>query len=217
MRTYLEAIFVAGGYMLALLLSGCDMGGAQPERTGGTATRGAADFATRRIEDVSLTQVQPIADRVFRSYFRLDGASSTATDLVAFPSDVTREERAGAAPSGGTEPSAGNPPPRETIGDVVGLAPRRYRRLAELRLAAAGNGVTTQVRVMLQRFVTTERTAFSRERGDDRPTDTPIDRLGSTATTSREEWRDYRRDRVMEREILNAIQTGLTTTQPSGG
>jgi len=204
------------GCLWAVVLSGCDTG-AGPERAAAGRTRGAADFATRPFEGVSLTELRPVAERVFRSYFRMDAASSSATEWVAFPTNIDPREPAGpnVEPTALTEDTAAEERPRETMGDVIGLAPRRYRRTAEMRLVPDQDRVVVQVRVGIQRLTTTERAAFARERGDDRPTDTAIDRLGPTSPATREEWRDYRRDRGLEQEILNAIQAGLATTQPA--
>lgn len=210
---YRRLIIAAGS--LTLILAGCETDNNSPERTGTPRARATADFATRRIEGTGLGNIRPVAARVFNSYFRVDTTVSSATDLLAFPTDVAAPE-----PTGGEAPVAettSERPPRETVGDVIGVSPRRYRRLAELRLVAAGDATLVQVRVMFQRLTTAERTAFARERGDDRPTDTAIDRLGPTSTNSREEWRDYRRDRKLEQEILNAVQSGLTATQPAAG
>jgi hypothetical protein len=202
---------------LALALTGCDMTATQPERTGAGATRArsANDFAGRRLENVDLAVVQPVAERVFRSYFRLDPNASSATDLVAVPADVATREPAAAGAEVAAE-APGGPRPKDTIGDYLGIAPRRYRRVAELRLTPSEDGVLTQVSVRFQRLTTTERTAFARERGDDRPTETPIDHMGPTSPTPREEWQDDgRRDRYMEQKILNDIQADLPTTNPA--
>jgi hypothetical protein len=216
MNTAMKRTLATAGWTLMLAMIGCDGGTASTERTGTPRARATTDFASRRIDAAGLAEVQPVADRVFRSYFRIDTTVSSATDLVAFPTDVKSQEVAGRA----EEPAAETPgerPPRDTVGDVIGVSPRRYRRLAELRLAVTGNGVVAQVRVMFQRLTTAERTAFARERGDDRPTDTAIDRLGPGSPAAREEWRDDRRDRKLEQEILGAIQAGMAATQPAGG
>lgn len=203
------------GLVCAVGLAGCDMAG-QPERAATLRTRGGGDFASRPFEGVDLAQLQPVAERVFRSYFRVDPAASSDVEWVAFPTDISAREPDGpderpAPPPGETE--AGERP-RETMGDVIGVAPRRYRRTAEMRLVPGQNRVVVQVRVGTQRLTTTERAAFARERGDDRPTDTAIDRLGPASPAAREEWRDYRRNRGLEQEILDAIQAGLAGIQP---
>lgn len=214
MNNVMTRALALGGWAMILVLAGCDGSSASTERTGTPRARATTDFASRRIDGTSLTDVQPIAERVFRSYFSIDRTVSSGTDLVAFPTDAKVREVGGR----GEEPvaeEAGEPAPRDTVGDVIGVSPRRYRRMAELRLSATGNGVMAQVRVMFQRLTTAERTAFARERGDDRPTDTAIDRLGPETSAPREEWRDDRRDRKVEQEILNAIQAGVATTRPA--
>ena len=166
MRTSMKRAAVAG-CLWAVVLSGCDTG-AGPERAAAGRTRGAADFATRPFEGVSLTELRPVAERVFRSYFRMDAASSSATEWVAFPTNIDPREPAGpnVEPTALTEDTAAEERPRETMGDVIGLAPRRYRRTAEMRLVPDQDRVVVQVRVGIQRLTTTERAAFARERGD---------------------------------------------------
>lgn len=214
MNNVTKRTFALSGWAMILIVAGCDGGTASTERTGAPRVRATTDFASRRIDGAALADVRPIADRVFRSYFNVDRTISSETDLVAFPADVKSSEVAGRGEEPATE-EAGESAPRNTVGDVIGVSPRRYRRIAELRLSATGSGVMAQVRVMFQRLTTTERTAFARERGDDRPTDTAIDRIGPTSSTPREEWRDDRRDRKVEQEILNAIEAGMATTRPA--
>ncbi|MHC4442294.1 MAG: hypothetical protein ACYTA5_06825 [Planctomycetota bacterium] len=60
-----------------------------------------------------------------------------------------------------------------------------------------------------QRLETAERASFAEQRGDDRPSDTPIDRLGSTSTYRQEDWIDVSRDRKTELMILDAIRKQL--------
>lgn len=181
---------------LALVLAGCSAQGEGAERT---SARPASDsqFASRRIASISLQQVQPVADRVFREHFRIDAGSSSANTWIARPAEAPDQERRG------------------QVTDAFAVTPRRKRRLAELRLRPEGEGVVVQCRVLIQRLTVSERAAFSRERGDDRPTDTPIDRQGPSSIQSREEWTDAGRDRVTEQQILGTIQERLSTTRPA--
>lgn len=218
MQTRLRHAAAAGWFLLLVILAGCDMAG-QPERAATARAGRASDFASRPFEGVELAQIQPLAERVFRSYFRLDPAASAATHFVAFPSGIDARGPAvpGEGPAVPAEEAGAEDRPRETVGDIIGVAPRRYRRVAEMRLLPGEDRVLVQVRVAVQRLSTTERAAFARERGDDRPTDTAIDRLGPASPAAREEWREYRRDRGMEREVLDAIQAGLSPVPPAGG
>ena len=161
------------------------------------APRKLGDSASRRIDGVTVAQVEPIADQVFRTHFRLDQAASTASVLTARPADAPDLEQRGQS------------------GDMLSITPRRKRRLAELRLNTETGGVLVQVRVMTQRLSTAERTAFAHQMGDDRPSEGGLDHGPSAGGQPREEWVDWRRDRKLEDEILSEIQSNFTTTRPA--
>ncbi|GMV98361.1 MAG: hypothetical protein AMXMBFR83_27110 [Phycisphaerae bacterium] len=183
----------------ALLAAGCSEpigGGAGPS---GSGRWRIGDYASRRLPGVTLSAAQPVAEDVFSTRFRIDPDQSTGDVLVARPADAPDLEQSGQS------------------GDLLNITPRRKRRLAELRLVPEGGTVVVQVRVMAQRLSTAERAAFAGTHGEDRPTDTAIDRRGATSTSAREEWVDWRRDRRLEEEILREIQGAFTATQPAGG
>lgn len=190
---------IGAGLMLGVLLAagGCTETSESTARTSAAAGRRPGEYASRRLPGVSLAQAQPVADQAFRMHFRVDPTVSTASVLVAYPAEAPELEQSGQA------------------GDVLSITPRRKRRVAELRLASEGATLVVQIRVMTQRLSTTERAAFAGTRGDDRPTQTAIDRQGPASPDAREEWVDWRRDRKVEEEILREIQLTFAETQPA--
>ena len=182
---------------LALLAAvGCESG-----RSGSSMAdrpvRRPGDFASRWVPDTTLETVRPVAAEVFRSSFRIDTDRSTGDMLVSRPAEATDKVRA------------------ERVRDVLGR-PNRHRRIALLRLNQDGSSVMLQCQVRLERLDTAEQAAFARERGDDRPSDTPIDRLGADAPKARQEWVYVQRDRQAEAQILEAVVRRLAATQPAG-
>jgi hypothetical protein len=174
----------------ALLLAGCS---SSMEGTKSQVSRSAGS-ASRKIPGVSLAEVQPVAERIFRQHFRIDQAASGAGLLVAQPQEVTRE---------------GQP---ERVRDILGGSHARHRYLAELRLNQQGPDVLVRCVVQTQRLETSERAAFRNERGQDVPNDTPIQRIGPTSADNREEWVGVKRDRELEQVILMSI---AETVQPA--
>ncbi len=170
--------------MTAMLLSGCsgstDWSPTSVSRAGGAAGR--------RIANTDVAAVQPVAERVFRQHFKIDASSSGPGLMVAQPQEMTAT----------VQP--------ERVRDLLAGARGRHRYLAELRLNQQGPDVLLRCVVQMQRLETAERAAFSSQRGDDRPTDTPIDRLGATSADNREEWVSGKRDRQLELEILATIE-----------
>ncbi len=187
MRNQTVTSIAALATLAALLAAGCS----SPVRTGPTVSR-AAGASSRQIPNVTLAEVQPISEQVFRQRFRLNSAASGPGLIVAQPQEVTGEAH------------------RERVRDVLGGIGTRHRRLAELRLDQQGPNVLLRCTVQTQRLETSERAAFSAQRGgDDRPTETPIDRLGAASADYREEWGPAKRDRELEQEILKAIEEAL--------
>jgi hypothetical protein len=138
-----------------------------------------------------------VAAEVFRSSFRMDTDRSTGDMLVSRPTEAADKVRT------------------ERVRDVLGR-PTRHRRIALVRLSQDSSSVLMQCQVRLERLDTAEQAAFARERGDDRPSDTPIDRLGADAPKARQEWVYVQRDRQAEAQILEAVVRRLAATQPAG-
>ncbi len=159
--------------------------------------RGRGDSASRLVPNATLDTIRPVASRVFRSAYRLDPDRSTGTMLVSRPVEAAGEQHG------------------ERIRDVLGR-PNRHRRLATLGMSQDGTAVMLQCQVRIERLDTTEQAAFARNRGDDRPNDTPIERLGVDAPSAREEWVYVSRDRQAEADILDAIASHFAPTRPAG-
>ena len=147
--------------------------------------------ASQRLLNVGSETVRPIADKVFRTYFRVDPRSSSPNNWISRPAEVRREAK----------------PVR--LRDRLTASPSRRRQVAELRIVQKGTDVLAICRVRNQRLETAERASFAEQRGDDRPSDTPIDRLGATSTYRQEDWVDVSRDRKTETMILDAIRRQL--------
>jgi hypothetical protein len=173
--------------LAVMILTGCSTT-AEMSRTGVNAAGGVS---SRRLGGTSAAAVQPVAERVFRQHFKIDAAASGAGLLVAQPQEVTAEM------------------PAEGVREVLSGARRRHRYLAELRINQQGEDVLLRCIVQTQRLETSERAAFSTQRGEDRPTETPIDRMGPSSADNREEWVPSKRDRTLEQEILTAIQQAI--------
>jgi hypothetical protein len=151
----------------------------------------AGDWSRRSLLDVELEQVRPVAARVFRRHFRIDTDASTGNRLVSTPTEYQdRDQR--------------------RLRDVLGPTRSQHRKLCELLMFQEGPSVLVQTRVQTQRLETPERAAFARQRGDDRPTDTPIDRPGGTSPARQQEWVNVGRDRDLEQRILDDIVMEIT-------
>lgn len=147
--------------------------------------------ASQRLANVNSETVRPIADRVFRTYFKVDPQLSSSDVWMSHPEEVRKEG----------EPAR--------LRDTWKASSSRQRCIAELRLVQRGTDVLATCRVRNQRLETAERASFAEQRGDDRPKDTPIDRLGATSTYRQEDWVDVSRDRKTESMILEAIRKQL--------
>jgi len=184
--------WLPGAALAALLATGCS----SPLESGATVSR-AAGSAGRRIANVNLSEAQPVAERVFRQRFRIDSAASGPGLIVSQAQEVNTEAQP------------------QQMRDVLG-GKARHRRVAQLRLDQQGPDLLLRCIVQTQRLETSERAAFSGQRGDDRPTDTPIDRLGAASADNREEWGAGKRDRELEQEILRAVEEALRpASQPT--
>jgi len=166
------------------------------ESVGQRTARRSGDSASRHMLDTSIDAVRTTAIRVFRQDFRLDSDASTDNVFVSKPVELT------------------DYPHRERVRDVLG-SPNRHRQIATLWLSQDGPHVMIRCQVRIQRLDTVERAAFAHHRGDDRPTETPIDQVGGTSPNTREEWVPLGRDRPIEARILDTIvqqlaEPGLT-------
>ncbi len=183
------------GLLAAIGVGGCTAPG---DRSGASAQREATDFASRHLLNVAPAEVESVARRIFMSHFRINPDASTGDTLVSLPTETEGRGQ------------------RKSIRDTLAVSPNRQRQRAELRLRPQGGNVLVLVSVQTQRLDTAERAAFARERGDDRPTETPIEREGPTSPSAREEWVNIGRDRKLEQQILSEIEQAITTTRPAG-
>lgn len=108
-----------------------------------------------------------------------------------------------------------------SVGDVLG-APRRVRKVAEVRVEPDGTDVNIWCRVTVEQDETDAHQLFVQDQGlSDIPSDTPSDREGSATAQQNTIWRLKGRDRQLERQIRLAIEelldrpasTGHTDTQ----
>lgn len=174
------------GAILTMALTGCDA----TSREGGAIQRASRnEFASRRIIG-TMNEVQPVAERVFRSHFLIDAEASSTDHLVSRPTEVEGRGEA------------------HNIRDRIRLSPSRQRQTAEMRIEPDGPAVAVRVSVRSQRLETAERASFAGQRGDDRP-NTAIDRPGPGGVDNREVWVSAGRDIATEREVLNEVQTSL--------
>ncbi|UCD30040.1 MAG: hypothetical protein JSV03_06070 [Planctomycetota bacterium] len=167
------------------IISGC---AAERERVERNVDRSPANSASQRFTNKDFNTIRSIAQRIFRQYYRVDPRKSSENAWISYPTEVTE---------------TGQP---QRLRDTLTAFPSRRRCIAELRIVEKGPDVLAVCRVRIQRLDTTERAAFTEHRGDDRPTDTPIDRLGATSANTREDWVETIRDRKAERMLLDSIQ-----------
>lgn len=174
--------------VLSLLLVGCETFNSTRAPLPPTS-----DSASRVIGMTAPVQVAPVARQVLAGHFRINQEASSQFDLISLPKEMTD--------------TTGEP---QRVRDVLAATPNRKRQVARLWLERNGPDTMLFCRVIIQRLDTSERAAFQRSRGDDRPFDTPIDREGAASVNEeRQDWTDVGRDRRTENLILNSIQEQL--------
>jgi len=99
--------------------------------------------------------------------------------------------------------------------DAVGYR-NRMRRTAALVIGERETGCVAKCRVRVQRLDTADHRVFRRnEQFGDVPNETPIDRGAAVSTRQDQVWTDMPRDRALERQILNLLQS-RTSGEASG-
>lgn len=84
--------------------------------------------------------------------------------------------------------------------------PVAVRRIAEFRVHPMGDSVRVYCRVVVQqRLVGAERMYLRQAPISDLPGETPIERGAATTGKQNEVWRTVRRDKVRERQIMDAL------------
>ena len=146
------------------------------------------NYGMMRIESASRAEVMPAAEQAVREHFRIATTDRAAGLIEAQPregSEAGRTRRAG---------------------DVLG-AQRRVRRVAEVRVMDADEGVNVFCKVLIQQYESDERRLFVREHAlSDAPTETPAADEAATSAEQNATWRTCGRDKVLERQILQAIE-----------
>lgn len=168
---------------LGFALAGCTMSDAVVRRI---APPGGA--SSQRFTGIDASKAAAAADRAFRQYFDVDRDASGPRLWVSRPAEMTKEEKAE---------------------NSLSRRSQRHRRIAELQLLTQGGDVVVRCQVRIERFSSTERAAFAAQRGDDRPTDTPINQAHGGSAGSREEWVRAGRDRRTEQLVLSSINRSL--------
>ena len=175
---------------VGLILTGCATSGALMRRL---VPPGGA--SSQRLIGIDTSQAAGAADRAFRQYFQVNRDASGPNLWVSRATEMTKEEK--------KEHS-------------LARRSQRHRRIAELELLPQGNDVVVRCQVRIERFSSTERAAFAGQRGDDRPTETPIDHMHGGSTRRQEEWVRAGRDRRTEQLILGSIGRSLGIENPRG-
>lgn len=102
------------------------------------------------------------------------------------------------------------------ISESVG-APLRARKVAEVRLRRHDSDIEVLCRVFVQENTTDAVRMLTREHGVyDQPYDTPADREAGTTRAQNTVWRNRRRDRSTERQLMASIREIVekSATQP---
>jgi hypothetical protein len=187
----MKAIALLSAGLVALLSAGCS-----------SPSPSELNYSVRTIPSVSRQAALEAARQAVQEHFRVDVLDSTAGVVTSLPTESWEKGRSG------------------RVGDVLGT-PRRMRRIAEVRVREAGNGVRVWCKVRVQEYETDERRLFMREHDDDDyPTETPAQRDAATLAEQNATWRDRPRDKVLERQILQAIvehTTPRSAAAPAAG
>lgn len=184
-------IVLCGLGILGAISSGCTAPGSV---TSGRAT----NYHIRRLPAAEFDAAFDAGLAALREYdFRIDQSSRSAGVIVSRPSEKTIR--------GGTG----------RIGDEVLRSSNRVRRIAEIGIVRAGEGISARCKVLMERLDTGDYRAFRRERaGSDIPAETPIEVDGGTVGDQREVWTFVRRDLNLERQLLAALAERVSGTAP---
>jgi hypothetical protein len=187
----MKTIALLGAGVVALLSAGCS-----------SPPPSELNFSVRSIESVSREAGFAAAQRAVQEHFRIDVVDPAAGVVTSHPTETSEPGQSG------------------RVGDVLG-APRRVRRTAEVRVRETGTGVRVWCKVRVQEYESDERRLFVREYDDsDSPTETPAQRDAATLAEQNATWRERPRDKVLERQILEAVvehATSPTGAAPAAG
>lgn len=182
-----SARLASGLFLCCTILAGCDNLVSTPGRD---PHERPTEFSSIIISDAPATAARAAAIQVLKEHFRIDTEASSAWVLRTQPRDTTAHA------------DKETPRVREMLSGRSG----RRRQSSTIELVQRGPDVLVLCQVRVERLETTERTAFSVQRGDDRPSEvTAKERASMADTRTRDEWVNVGRDRQLEREILTAI------------
>ncbi len=150
-------------------------------------------FQRQRLADVSYQVAFDAAAQALGERFHVSHRDA-ATGVIRGESRRTADDR-------DPEPADVRP-----LSAPLGV-PRRFRRVAELRVRRDGDGIEFSCRIRVQENRADTVRMLRREHGVyDQPYDTPIDRDAGTTEAQNTVWRNRRRDREMERSVLSAVR-----------
>lgn len=188
MGTFLRLMLSLMTVLGCLWSTGCESSGTRDLVDWQGAPR---DAATARLTGLAMRDVEDAARQVFRQHFSIDAGASREDLLVSRPRAL------------------GDDAEDTAVNVVLSGGSRDRRLLAKLQLLQQGTDTIVACQVEMQRMDIAERAAFARQRGDDRPTDTPIERMGADSPRGSEHWSPAGRHRKLERRILGEIQAAL--------
>ncbi len=166
--------------LLGATLAGCTSSGPN-----------ARTFAHLRLQNVSQEEAFDATARAIGERFQLDRLDRDEGSISTIP--VT-----------GTE--VGN---RNQVGDLIGI-PRRVRTLATAVINTSQGTTNIWCKVLVQRNETHEQMIYSDDCAiDDVPRATAADRGGASTPEQNEVWRTIRRDKRIERAILQSVSEFL--------
>ncbi|UCG15821.1 MAG: hypothetical protein JSV19_11055 [Phycisphaerales bacterium] len=172
----MKGLPLAAAWLVGLWVAGC----ASPAPS-------KLNYGMMRIESASRAEVMPAAEQAVREHFRIATTDPAAGVIEAHPLE-------------GSEPGR-----TRRAGDMLG-AHRRVRRVAQVRVVDAEDGVNVFCKVLVQQYESDERRLFAREHAlSDTPIETPAAAEAATSAEQNATWRARGRDKVLERQILQAI------------
>jgi len=178
---------VGGGFMSKRILAALFLAG--PLMSGCATPEGSPiQYQRQQLPNVSYQVVFEAAERAVGERFGVAKRDAAAGLLESRPQE-------------GTVDGSGT----RIISDKFGT-PRQGRRVTEVRVVRDGPNVEVLCRVQVQELETEPFRVMQRERGVyDRPSDTPADSEAGTTPEQNAVWVTRRRDREMERQILESV------------
>ncbi|MBU0638731.1 MAG: hypothetical protein KKB50_07695 [Planctomycetes bacterium] len=157
----------------------------------------ASAYQSRVIESASVEEVFAAAQTLLRREFGRLTIDPEAYKIVTVPAEYRTVSDSG------------------TARDLVG-APSRMRRSATLVVTKRGTEVVARLRVDLERQDTAQRAALEPAAGrlSDTPAYTPIERDAATTEQQNTVWTHVKRDRRLERALLEELRDELASTLP---